>query len=95
MPRFLFQDLPLGNPCGVPYDTAMQLATVEMALDLLTTAVVPRTTVQTPFAWPEGAEWRDSYLRVDDSNREQLRLDGELRRETKARRRAEATANLR
>jgi hypothetical protein len=89
VPRFLFQDFPLGNPCGVPYDEPMQLATVEMALDLLRSAIVPRTTVQTPFVWPEGAAWRENYMRVDESNIEELRRAGEERREEQASRKAE------
>ena len=28
VPRFLFTDFPLGNPCGKPFDTAMQEAIV-------------------------------------------------------------------
>ena len=34
VPRFLFTDFPLGNPCGAPYDVAMQSSIVGMALDL-------------------------------------------------------------
>jgi hypothetical protein len=85
VPRFVFNDLPLGNPCGVPWDEAMQAATVAMALDLLESARCPRTTVQTPFRWPDGDAWRQAYMRVDEANREALRRAGE---ETRARRRA-------
>ena len=53
VPRFLFSDFPLGNPCGRPYDLAMQRAIVGMALDLLEDATAPRTTRQTPFVWSE------------------------------------------
>lgn len=82
VPRFLFNDLPLGNPIGKPYDRAMQRETVAMALDLLERAWAPRTTVQTPFAWDHDA-WRVNYMRVDESNREALRLAGEQRRAEK------------
>ena len=79
--RFVFSDFPLGNPCGVPYDRAMQRAIVGIALDLLESAKLPRTTVQTPFVWNAGDEsWKDRYARVDDSNREQLHRQGEARR---------------
>lgn len=88
VPRFVFNDLPLGNPCGIPYDSEMQAATLEMALALLESARFPRTTVQTPFRWPTD-EWRENYMRVDDSNRESLRRMGEERRERQARRKAE------
>lgn len=79
VPRFLFNDLPLGNPIGKPYDRAMQRQTVALALDVLEKAWAPRTTVQTPFTWDHDA-WRVNYMRVDDSNREALRLAGEARR---------------
>jgi hypothetical protein len=83
--RFLFSDFPLGNPCGVPYDRDMQRAIAGMALDLLESATLPRTTVQTPFAWSEDESWKDAYARVDESNREKLRRQGEARRAAQAR----------
>lgn len=86
VPRFVFNDLPLGNPIGRPYDRAMQLETVRLAVDTLEKAWAPRTTVQTPFQW-ESERWRANYMRVDDSNREALRLAGERRRAERADRR--------
>ena len=65
MPRFVFTDFPLGNPCGKPYDAAMQRAIVGLGLDLLERAFVPRTTIQTPFVWSEDQSWRDDYMRID------------------------------
>lgn len=87
VPRFVFQDFPLGNPIGKPWDHAMQRATTGMALDLLERAFAPRTTVQTPFRWDDDA-WRENFMRADDSNREELARAGEERRRTQA----EATA---
>jgi hypothetical protein len=78
--RFLFSDFPLGNPCGKPYDVAMQRAIVGMALDLLEAARFPRTTVQTPFRWSEDETWKDRYARVDPEKVEALRRTGEMRR---------------
>jgi D-proline reductase (dithiol) PrdB len=80
VPRFVFSDFPLGNPCGVPFDRAMQRAIVGTALDVLEHATLPRTTVQTPFAWSDDESWKDVFARVDDSNREALRRLGEARR---------------
>lgn len=77
--RFVFTDFPLGNPCGKPWDVRMQRAIVGTALDLLERAWMPRTTIQTPFRW-ENDEWRDAFMRVDDSNREKLAREGEERR---------------
>ena len=85
--RFVFTDFPLGNPCGMPYDAAMQCSIVGIALDLLESARYPRTTVQTPFHWPTD-DWRANFMRVDDSNREALRQAGKERREQQANRKA-------
>jgi D-proline reductase (dithiol) PrdB len=45
VPRFVFSDFPMGNPCGHPWDKNMQMATVLLALQVLETATGPRTTV--------------------------------------------------
>jgi D-proline reductase (dithiol) PrdB len=81
--RFVFTDFPLGNPCGKPWDYAMQHSIVGTALDLLEKAWMPRTTVQTPFRW-DNEEWRLAFMRVDDSNREALARAGEERRRLQA-----------
>jgi hypothetical protein len=65
VPRFVFTDFPLGNPCGKPYDIAMQRAIVGIGLDLLEKAFAPRTTVHTPFVWSEDESWRDDYMRIE------------------------------
>jgi D-proline reductase (dithiol) PrdB len=65
VPRFVFTDFPLGNPCGKPYDVAMQRSIVGFGLDLLEKAFVSRTTVQTPFVWSEDQSWRDKYMRIE------------------------------
>jgi hypothetical protein len=62
VPRFLFSDFPLGNPCGRPFDRPMQRAIIAMALDLLESATAPRTTVQTPFVWSPDPAWKADYL---------------------------------
>lgn len=65
VPRFVFTDFPLGNPCGKPDDAAMQRAIVGIGLDLLESAHLPRTTVQTPFVWSEDHSWRDRFMRIE------------------------------
>jgi len=88
VPRFVFSDFPLGNPCGVPFDRPMQRAITGIALDLLEQATLPRSTVQTPFVWNAADEgWRDVFARVDGSNREALRRAGEKRRAAQQRKR--------
>jgi len=92
--RFLFSDFPLGNPCGRPWDREMQNRIVGFALDLLESATLPRTTVQTPFAWSEDSAWKERYARVDPAQREQLVALGEARRaqQRKAKGDAESSA---
>ena len=84
VPRFLFTDFPLGNPCGKPWDRDMQLAIVRQALELLVDAPGPRTTVQTTFEWSDDPSWRANYSRVGDDNRDEIRLLGERRRQRRA-----------
>ena len=81
--RFVFTDFPLGNPCGKPWDAQMQRSIVGTGLDTLEKAWMARTTVQTPFRWGND-EWRDAFMRLDDSNREALARAGEERRRLQA-----------
>ena len=90
VPRFLFTDFPLGNPCGAPYDGEMQTSIVGMALDLLEQAHYPRTTVQTPFRWPDDA-WRANFMRVEGISAVELRAMGGARRAAQSARKPIAT----
>jgi hypothetical protein len=65
VPRFLFSDFPLGNSCGKPHDSASQRQTLSLALDLLESAIGPRTTVQSPQRWNDDAEWKLDFQNVD------------------------------
>lgn len=85
VPRFLFTDFPLGNPCGHPWRRDMQRAVVEQALGLLESAAAPRTIVGAPFAWKDDPGWRDRYGRVDPAERERLLALGAERRQRQAR----------
>ena len=85
VPRFLFSDFPLGNPCGHPWDREMQENIVRQALGLLHNAMKPRTTVKAPFGWKESDPgWRARYGRVDPAEQERLLALGEERRRRKA-----------
>ena len=83
VPRFLFVDFPLGNPCGKPGDVSMQQALIGEAFDLLVKSWQPRTTVQASFSWTidENDLWRNRYMHVDDSKRQALAEAGRKRRE--------------
>ena len=87
VPRYLHSDFPLGNPCGKPYDKAMQLSIISQGIALFRAAEGPNTTERTPFQWGDDI-WRDDYFRVDDSNREELARKGEQRRQRQAREKA-------
>lgn len=80
VPRYLHVDFPLGNPCGRPYDRAMQKEILSQALDWLVTASEKQWLARSPVEWSHDQSWRDDYSRVDDSNREALRQRGEARR---------------
>ena len=80
VPRFLFTDFPLGNPCGKPFDLAMQRSIVSHCFDVLEDAGGPGSTVVSPIEWDGDQSWRDRYLEVRDEDRAKLRLRGEERK---------------
>lgn len=59
VPRLLFVDFPLGNPCGEPYDVDQQRAIFEQGLALLESATAPRTTVEAGYRWSGGEAWKE------------------------------------
>ena len=88
VPRFLFTDFPLGNPCGVPFDREMQRLIVEKGLDLLENASAPRTTVRTLFRWSDD-QWRPRYLEVRAEDATELAEQGKARRAILTKRKTE------
>jgi D-proline reductase (dithiol) PrdB len=85
VPRFLFTDFPLGNPCGHPWDRQMQEAIVRQGIGLLESANGPRTIERCSFRWKASdPEWRARYGRVDPAERKRLMALGEERRRQKA-----------
>jgi len=80
VPRFLFTNFPLGNPCGRPWDEASQQDILERACDLLEQARAPRSTVVTPQVWDNSGAWKGAYMRVGEDNRAALRAAGDARR---------------
>ena len=65
VPRFLFSDFPLGNAAGKHNDPASQQQTLALALDLLESAIGPRTTLQSPQLWNEDGAWKLDFQNVD------------------------------
>jgi hypothetical protein len=80
VPRFLFTDFPLGNPCGRPFDNQSQQEILAQAFTLLETANRAGTTRRNPMVWHKGSEWKTNYMKVDDSNRAKLLQAGNARR---------------
>ena len=83
VPRFLFVDFPLGNPCGKPWDAAMQSRIVAHALALFERAEHAGTTEHSPEIWGSH-EWRARYMQVSAENREELMRKGEALRGRRA-----------
>ncbi len=94
VPRFLFSDFPLGNAAGKPHDPASQAQTMALALDLLESAIGPRTTLQSRQRWNDDAEWKLDFQNVDRIGTEEIarrRADfDEVKRVAKQRRDAAA-----
>ena len=84
VPRFAYLDFPLGNPCGKPWDRAMQTAVVTAAVGLFEGATAPRTTLRLPHRFGEDEGWRDEYLPVREEDLAALRRKGEERRALRA-----------
>ena len=84
VPRYVFTDFPLGNPCGKPGDPASQELIMASALQLLSEAKRPGTTVRTPLVWDESAAWKANYSRVGADNRAALQAAGAARRAEQA-----------
>ena len=89
VPRFAYLDFPLGNPCGKPWDRAMQASVVTAAVGLFGAAQAPRTTLRLPHRWSDDEGWRDEYLAVGDEDLADLKRKGEERRALRAQLRTE------
>lgn len=72
VPRFLFNDFPLGNSAGKPNDPSSQAFTLDLALRVLETAVGPRTTVQSPLRWNDDARWKIDFSNIEQMSEEEL-----------------------
>jgi D-proline reductase (dithiol) PrdB len=65
VPRFLFSDFPLGNAAGKPHDEESQTATLDLALQVLESALVPGTTVQSPQRWSDDPGWKRDFDNIE------------------------------
>ncbi len=71
-PRFLWSDFPLGNSAGRPHDPDSQALTMELALQVLESAVLPRTTAQSPLRWSDDYRWKLDYNNIATMAPEEL-----------------------
>ena len=71
-PRFLYSDFPLGNSAGRPHDLDSQALTLELALQVLESAPVARTTVQSPLRWAADAAWKFTYNNIAAMSADEL-----------------------
>lgn len=94
VPRFLFTDFPLGNPCGKPFDASMQEAIAAQGIDLLERAERARTTVRAPFRWSDDETWRERYMEVRPEDLAELARRGDARRAERLNFRTEGKARV-
>ncbi len=80
VPRFLFTDLPLGNPLGIPGDKRMQHEVVSLALTLFESATQANTVVRAKVRWSDSDDWRSRYAQIRPEDRARLAAAGEARR---------------
>jgi hypothetical protein len=83
-PRVLYNDLPLGNPVGKPFDLQMQTKTMQSALQLLTDASEPATFLESPFKWQSSSAWKQHFMEIKPEMRDTLRQMGEENRRQRA-----------
>ncbi len=74
VPRFLFNDFPLGNSAGKPHDKECQYQTLLMALNLTVTAIQTNTTMQSPYEWSSNHAWKDDYSNPDRLTAEEIAI---------------------
>ena len=72
VPRFLFNDFPLGNSAGKPHDVESQALTLELALRVLESAKGPQTTMQNPTRWNADGKWKLDYNNIATMSPDEL-----------------------
>ncbi|MEY3724447.1 MAG: hypothetical protein RLZZ365_382 [Pseudomonadota bacterium] len=65
VPRFVFNDFPLGNAAARPQDPQSQHIIFNLALDVLEFAPGPRTSVQSALRWNDDPRWKLDYMNVE------------------------------
>ena len=83
VPRYLHNDLPLGNPLGAPYDRTAQRKSIETAFQMISQMREPGVRMS-DLAWPDGEDWKPVYGEVTEENREKLLQMGQKNRTRRA-----------
>lgn len=80
--RFVFSDVPLGNPAGRPHDPLSQALALESAFKLLESAPGPRTTWQSPIRWQgNDHSWKADFMNPADVDAAQAKAAFEKEKE--------------
>lgn len=83
VPRFVFNDFPLGNAAARPQDPKSQHIIFNLALNVLEFAPGPRTTVQSTLRWSDDPRWKLDYMNIERLARHEidaLRSEAEIAR---------------
>lgn len=91
VPRYLHNNLPLGNPLGEPGDRQSQRRSVEHALRLASDMSTPGVEVA-DVPWTGRTDWPQVYGRVTDANRAELMKMGDENRRKRAENKAKGLA---
>ncbi len=71
-PRYLHTDFPLGNPCGKPYDRAMQRSIISQALAFFTEASASNSIARAPYSWEDNERYVGSQFEPLDRQNDEL-----------------------
>lgn len=65
VPRFVFNDFPLGNSAGKPFEASSQAQVIALCLELLVSAQTPGTTLLNPEHWAESDGWKVDFCNIE------------------------------
>jgi len=81
VPRFVFNDFPLGNSAGKPFEPKSQMQVIELCLELLVSAQTGGTTLNNPERWAKSDDWKADFCSLkglDSVECVRLKLEFEL-----------------
>ncbi len=84
VPRFVFNDFPLGNSAGKPFEPESQAQVLALCLDILASAQTPGTTRINPQHWARSDAWKADFCSIeglDAAERARLKLEFQRQQE--------------